>query len=64
MKPMNTDCDAKPRTPKPRERRRRFQTEADCVKQMEIYRKRPDMLAAALLVMGITETGDESAEEN
>jgi hypothetical protein len=32
----------------------------DCVRQMQIYRHRPDVLAKALLDMGVTESGDEA----
>ena len=32
----------------------------DCVRQLWIYRHRPDVLATALADMGITENGDES----
>ncbi len=33
--------------------------ERDCVSQMSLYRSRPEVLANALLAMGITESGDE-----
>lgn len=33
--------------------------ERDCVSQMSLYRCRPEVLANALLAMGITESGDE-----
>jgi hypothetical protein len=31
----------------------------DCVRQMEMYRHRPDVLAAALRDLGFSESGDE-----
>ena len=31
----------------------------DCVRQMQMYRHRPDVLAAALRDMGLSESGDE-----
>jgi hypothetical protein len=31
----------------------------DCVSQMRLARSRPEVLANALLAMGITESGDE-----
>lgn len=31
----------------------------DCVRQMQMYRHRPDVLASALLEMGVSESGDE-----
>jgi hypothetical protein len=31
----------------------------DCVRQMQMFRHRPDVLATALRDMGVTETGDE-----
>ena len=31
----------------------------DCVRQMQMYRRRPDVLAAALRDMGLSESGDE-----
>ncbi len=34
----------------------------DCVRQMRMYRHRPDVLANALLDMGVTESGDEVAD--
>jgi hypothetical protein len=34
----------------------------DCVTQMHMLRSRPDMLANALLDMGVTENGDGIAE--
>jgi len=34
----------------------------DCVAQLERYRNRPDVLAAALRDMGVTESGDEVEE--
>ena len=36
--------------------------EQDCVRQMSLYRSRPEVLASALLAMGITESGDEMPE--
>jgi hypothetical protein len=35
----------------------------DCVRQMRMYRHRPDVLATALLEMGVTESGDEVPED-
>lgn len=34
----------------------------DCVSQMRLARSRPEVLANALLAMGITESGDEMPE--
>ena len=31
----------------------------DCVRQMQMYRRRPDVLAAALRDMGCSDSGDE-----
>ena len=31
----------------------------DCVRQMQMYRRRPDVLAAALRDMGFSDSGDE-----
>ena len=31
----------------------------DCVRQMQMFRHRPDVLASALRDMGVTESGDE-----
>ena len=31
----------------------------DCLRQMQMYRRRPDVLAAALRDMGFNESGDE-----
>ena len=31
----------------------------DCVRQMQMYRRRPDVLAAALRDMGLSDSGDE-----
>lgn len=31
----------------------------DCVRQMEMFRHRPDVLASTLRDMGVTESGDE-----
>jgi hypothetical protein len=31
----------------------------DCVRQMQMFRHRPDVLASALRDMGVTENGDE-----
>jgi hypothetical protein len=31
----------------------------DCVRQMQMYRRRPDVLAAALRDMGFSDTGDD-----
>ena len=62
---MNTDFETKTRKPRRRERSRRYsrQTEPDCLKQMEIYRSRPDALWSALHEMGITMEGDGLPEE-
>jgi hypothetical protein len=35
----------------------------DCVSQMALVRKRPDVLANHLRAMGITEDGDELADD-
>ena len=35
----------------------------DCVRQMEMYRHRPDVLAAALRDMGYSESGDEMPDD-
>ena len=35
----------------------------DCLRQMQMYRRRPDVLAAALRDMGFNESGDEVAED-
>jgi len=35
----------------------------DCVRQMQMYRRRPDVLAAALRDMGINESGDEVTDD-
>jgi hypothetical protein len=35
----------------------------DCVSQMRLARSRPEVLANALLVMGITESGDEMPDQ-
>jgi len=34
----------------------------DCVRQMQMFRHRPDCLARALRDMGVTESGDEVVE--
>ena len=62
---MNTDCDSKKRKPRRQERSRRYsrQTEPDCLRQMEIYRSRPDVLWNALSEMGVTLDGDGLREE-
>lgn len=31
----------------------------DCVRQMQMFRHRPDVLASALMEMGVNENGDE-----
>ena len=36
----------------------------DCVRQMRMFRHRPDVLANALLDMGVTESGDEVTDYN
>jgi len=36
----------------------------DCVRQMRMFRHRPDVLANALLDMGVTESGDEVSNYN
>jgi len=35
----------------------------DCLRQMQMYRRRPDVLAAALRDMGFNESGDEVADD-
>jgi hypothetical protein len=35
----------------------------DCVSQMRLARSRPEVLANALLAMGITESGDEMPDQ-
>ena len=35
----------------------------DCVSQMRLARSRPEVLANALLAMGITENGDEMPDQ-
>ena len=35
----------------------------DCVRQMEMYRRRPDVLAAALRDMGFSDSGDEVTDD-
>lgn len=35
----------------------------DCVRQMQMFRHRPDVLAAALRDMGFSESGDEMPED-
>jgi hypothetical protein len=35
----------------------------DCVSQMRLARSRPEVLANALLAMGITESGDETPDQ-
>ena len=35
----------------------------DCLRQMQMYRRRPDVLAAALRDMGFNESGDEAADD-
>jgi hypothetical protein len=34
----------------------------DCVRQMQMFRHRPDVLASTLRDMGITESGDEVSD--
>lgn len=36
----------------------------DCVRQMQMFRHRPDVLASALRDMGVTEHGDEATDWN
>ena len=36
----------------------------DCVSQMRLARSRPEVLANALLAMGITESGDEMPDQD
>ena len=62
---MNIDCDSQTKKPRRRERSRRYsrQTEPDCLRQMEIYRRRPDVLWSALHEMGVTVDGDEFADD-
>jgi hypothetical protein len=35
----------------------------DCIRQMQLYRTRPDVLAAALRDMGFNESGDEVTDD-
>jgi hypothetical protein len=35
----------------------------DCVRQMQMYRRRPDVLAAALRDLGFSESGDEVTDD-
>ena len=35
----------------------------DCLRQMQMYRRRPEVLAAALRDMGFNESGDEVADD-
>ena len=36
----------------------------DCVRQMQMFRHRPDVLASTLRDMGITESGDEVTDHD
>jgi hypothetical protein len=38
------------------------ETGRDCMTEMSLYRSRPDVLANALLDMGVTESGDEAPD--
>ena len=35
----------------------------DCIRQMQMFRHRPDVLASALRDMGVNESGDEITDE-
>ncbi len=35
----------------------------DCVRQMQMFRHRPDVLASALRAMGVSDSGDEVLED-
>jgi hypothetical protein len=51
-----------PRKECPQERRSRLNSSGDgwdCVRQMQMFRLRPDVLASALRDMGVDENGDE-----
>lgn len=57
---MNAECEGKTRNRVRRKQRRRYswQTEPDCWRQMQLYRRRLDVMWDALYEMGVTTDGD------